>query len=353
MTVSRRSLFFLAILLLASFILFRWRTTIRNLVLRPEAKGQIPPKFPNPFLEGNKTLVGLVHGEQVELMVREAIQLIGGIEKLQVRGKTVLVKPNVVAGRPSPTTTNPEVIRAIIRILKEAGAKKVYVGDMSAILTLPTKRNMEKTGILKVVEDEGAEALFFEDGRWVKVDLSESEYIKEAYVSEWIYNVDRVINLPVIKTHRSATYSIALKNFIGATHGRQRPYLVDSSHWEEIVSEFNLAYQPHLNLVDGTKVMLSGGPWSGSEAESGIVLASGDRVATDIIGLSLIKHYGKDKDVARKGVWEQKQIQTAVRLGLGVKDSSSLLLKEKSLKGPDSNFTRLVSSIRKHAFGNP
>jgi len=63
------------------------------------------------------------------------------------------------------------VIRSLIRILKEAGAKTVYVGDMSALLTLPTNKNMQKTGILRVVEEEGAVALFFEDHRWVKVDL--------------------------------------------------------------------------------------------------------------------------------------------------------------------------------------
>lgn len=351
MILSRRSLFYLASLLVASFFLFRWRTTLKTLILRSEVEGQIPPKFPNPFLEGNKALVGLVHGDDVELMVREAIHLIGGLEKLQLSGKTVLVKPNVVANQPPPTTTNPEVIRAIIRILKEAGAKKVYVGDMSALLTLPTKKNMEKTGILKVVEEAGAEALFFEDDGWIKVDLPQGKHIKEAYVSEWIYRVDRIVNLPVIKTHRSATYSITLKNFIGATHGRQRPYLVDSTHWEEIVTEFNLAYQPHLNLVDGTKVMFSGGPWSGEEKKTGIILASGDRIAADIIGLSLIKHYGKWRRVVEKGVWEQRQLKRAVELGLGIKDSGAVLLKEKSLKGTDANFTQLISAIRRHAFG--
>lgn len=351
MTLTRRSLFYIASLLVSSFFLFRWRSTVKNLFLRPEVKGQIPPKFPNPFLEGNKALVGLVHGDDVELMVREAIRLIGGLEKLQVTGKTVLVKPNVVSSRPPPTTTSPEVIRSLIRILKEAGAKTVYVGDMSALLTLPTNKNMQKTGILRVVEEEGAVALFFEDYRWVKVDLPQGEHIKEAYVSEWIYKVDRIINLPIIKTHRSATYSITLKNFIGATHGRQRPYLIDSSHWEEIVSELNLAYQPHLNLVDGTMVMSSGGPWSGEQEKAGIVLASGDRVAADIIGLSLIKHYARWKRVFEKGVWEQRQIKRAVKLGLGVKDSRSVHLKEKSLKGSDPNYARLISAIRKHAFG--
>jgi len=351
MTLSRRSLFYLASLLVASFFLFRWRTTLRNLIFRPEAEAPFRAGFSNAFVEGNKTLVGLVHGNDVELMVREAIGMIGGLEKLGVRDKTVLVKPNVVSGEPSPATTNPEVVRAVVKLLKHAGAKKVYVGDMSALLTLPTKKNMERTGILKVLQDEGAEPLYFEDHAWVKVDLPQGKYVREAYVSEWIYRVDRIINLPVIKTHRNAIYTIALKNFIGATHGRQRPYLIDPTHWEEIVTEFNLAYQPHLNLVDGTKMMVSGGPWSGEEVNAGLILASGDRVATDIIGLSLIKYYGKWKEVSGKGVWEQRQIQRAVELGLGVKNGGAILLRTESLTGPDANFTRLISAIQSYAFG--
>ena len=295
--------------------------------------------------------MSLVHGDDVELMVREAIGMIGGIEKLGVKDQTVLIKPNVVSGEPFPATTNPEVVSAIVKLLKEAGAKKIYVGDMSALLALPTKKNMERTGMLRAAEEAGAEPLFFEHHGWVRIDLPQGKYIREAYVSEWIYKVDCVINLPVIKTHRSATYTITMKNFIGATHGRQRPYLVDPTHWEEIIAELNLAYQPHLNLVDGTKVMVSGGPWSGEEERAGLILASGDRIAADITGLSLIKHYGKAKDVVSKGVWDQRQIKRAVELGLGAKDGASILLKTKSLKAPDAKFNQLISAIQKHAFG--
>ena len=92
-------------------------------------------------------------------MVREAIGMIGGLEKMGVKGSTVLVKPNVVSGEPSPATTSPEVVKAIVKLLRDAGAKKVYVGDMSALLTLPTRRNMEKTGILRATQEAGAEAL--------------------------------------------------------------------------------------------------------------------------------------------------------------------------------------------------
>lgn len=349
MTFSRRSLLYLASLLVVSFVLFRWRTTIRNLFFRPESKAKPRPNFSNPFTEGEQALVSLVRGDDIDRMVREAVDLIGGIERLAIRGKTVLLKPNVVSGEPPPATTNPEVVRAVIKLLREAGAKKIYMGDMSALLTLPTEKNMKRTGLLKAAKEAGAEPLFFEDHEWVKVDLPQAQYVKEAYVSEWIYRADRVINLPVVKTHRNATYTICLKNFIGATHGRQRPYLVDPTHWEEIVAELNLAYQPHLNIVDGTKVMVSGGPWSGDEEIPGLIIASGDRIAADIIGLSLLKHYGRAKHVAEKGVWEQRQIKRAVELGIGAKDATSILLKTKALKDPNPKFATLVKAIQRYA----
>jgi len=347
--LSRRSFFLLLSLLVASFLLFRFRSTFKNIVRRRTTEVRIPPSFPNPFVQEGKALVGIVQGNRVREMVRESVDLIGGIDKLDLRGRTVLVKPNVVSGNAFPATTNPEVLRAVIGMIKDAGAKKVYVGDMSAILTLPTRENMEKTGLLRVSEEEGAEPLSFEDGRWVKVSLPLGNHIREAYVSEWIYRVDRIINLPVIKTHRNATYSIALKNFIGATHGRQRPYLVNPAYWEEIIAELNLAYQPHLNIADGTRVMVSGGPWSGPEEKAGVVIASGDRVAMDVVGVSLLKHYGSDRKVSDMGVWEQKQIKTAARLGIGIRNGSSLLLRDKALHGAGEDFSRMLASIRRYA----
>ena len=110
----------------------------------------------NLFKEGGKTLVG-VSGDKSPLeMVREAVSLIGGFERLNVRGKRVLVKPNVVSGERHPATTNPEVVGAVVRLLYKEGAKKVFVGDMSALLTLSTKRNLGKSGIKKAAEDAGA-----------------------------------------------------------------------------------------------------------------------------------------------------------------------------------------------------
>lgn len=313
-----------------------------GLFFRPKRKSE-PRRAPDLFITGEgKALVGVAGKGGIKEKIREAVSLIGGFDKLKLAGKRVLVKPNVVSGEKNPATTSPEVVKATVEILYEEGAKKVFAGDMSAFRTLSTLRNMAKNGIEKAARDARAEVVIFEDSGWVEVALPDNLYVKKAYVTEWIFDVDVIINLPVIKTHRSASYSITLKNFIGCTHLSQRPYLIDTAHWEEIVAEFNAAYSPDLNIVDGTVAMIEGGPWSGTPAETNLIIASGDRVASDAVGLGVIRSFGKWEMVASKDVWAQKQIATAVARGIG-KGKADIILKDSE---GDERFSSLMKSVR-------
>lgn len=312
------------------------------LFVRPIRKER--PRVPiDPFTGEGKALVGVAGSGSVEDRVQEAVNLIGGFRRLNIKGKTVLVKPNVVSGSPSPTTTNPEVVAAVVRLLYREGAREVVVGDMSALFSRSTLKNMRMNGIRQAAEGAGARVVAFEDFGWIEVPLPGARYLKKAYVSEWLYRADLIVNLPVVKTHRSASYSICLKNFIGCTHLRQRPYLVDSSHWEELVAEFNLACRPDLNIVDATVAMIGGGPWEGTPAPTGIIIASGDRVAADVVGLGLIRSFGRWNPVTGKGVWEQRQIRHALLLGLG-KGKGEILLRAGE---GDGRFMELIRSLRR------
>jgi uncharacterized protein (DUF362 family) len=315
-----------------------------KVLLKTTREERMPRHADNSFRLDGKSLVSLIGGKDIRAIVREAISAIGGFDRLGIHGKTVLVKPNVVAGRRNPTTTNPDVVRATVTLLYQHGASKVFVGDMSALLRLPTNENMEKTGIAKAARDAGAEVLFFEDHEWIKVNIKQGKYIKGVDVSEWIFRADKVINLPVVKTHRSAQYSICLKNFVGVTNFRQRPYFVDRRHWEEVVSEINLAYTPDLNIVDGTTIMVEGGPWKGTEKRTDLIIASGDRVAADIVGLALIKSFGLWKDVPNN-IWETRQIKRAVELGLGVSKKEEIKLVTSSIDDYP-HFDELVGKIQ-------
>jgi uncharacterized protein (DUF362 family) len=348
--MPRRSfLYALGIALLILFT-FRWRSFWWHFIIRPKKGTPLPTKL-NPFKEGEKTLVSIVHGRDVEKMVRTAIDLIGGIEKLDVLGKSILLKPNILSGSPPPTTTNPKVIRAVAKILYESGARRVLVGDMSALMKLPTRKNMDITFIKLMAEEVEAELVPFEERGWVSLDLPQGKFLKKVYVSEVLFQVDRIINLPVIKTHRSATYSIALKNFVGATHFRQRPYFVDRAHWEEVIAELNLACTPDLHIVDGTKLMVEGGPWKGMARDANLVIATGDRIAADVVGLGVLKHYSELPQIKEVDVWEQRQVKRALELGLGITKESEIGLEEMDLDPEIPGFKSVMKTVRNAVLG--
>jgi uncharacterized protein (DUF362 family) len=301
----------------------------------------------NPFVRDGRTLVAIVYGTDVPRMVAEAIALIGGVDRLAVRGKTVLVKPNVVSSDPPPTTTNPAVVAAVVRLLIDAGARRVIVGEMSGLARLPTSRNLEETGVAKAARDAGADVITFDDGEWIEIEPPEGRLVKRIHVAKPVYDADIFVNVPVVKTHAYAGYSICLKNLVGITHPRYRPYRINASKWEELVAEMNLAAHPVVNVVDATTCMIAGGPVGGTAATTNVIMASGDRVAADVVGLALISHFGQWEKVASQGVWEQRQIRHAQALGVGLADPSRLALITRSLPGDSADFNRLLDTVHR------
>ncbi|MCG3115067.1 MAG: DUF362 domain-containing protein [Candidatus Manganitrophus sp. SA1] len=341
---SRRSFIQMAGALLPIFIanpfnLFRSFTSPDG-ELRP-----VPHPKPNRFVQDGKALVSVVGGENIDRMVREAVDLIGGIDRLDLKGKTVLVKPNVVSHNPPPATTSPDVVRSVVKLLYEGGAGKVIVGDMSGVIRLPTRKNLKETGIEAAAREAGAEVIDFDDAEWIEVKPPQAQLSGKIYVARPVYEADLLVNVPVVKTHQSATYSICLKNLVGVTHPRNRPYRVNPARWEEVVAEMNLAAHPDLNIVDATTIMVAGGPQEGPAEKTNMIFASGDRIAADVVGLGLIKHFNRWKGVGEISVWAQRQIRYAQAIGLGIKDAASMKMITKRLEGDEAVFSALIAKI--------
>ena len=161
------------------------------------------------------------------------------------------------------------------------------------------------------------------------------------------YEAERLISVPVIKTHRSASFSCALKNTVGCVHGKNKPWAYGRDGWEPAVAELNMAVRPHLFVVDGLQSMIHGGPWSGEAVPTRVILASGDPIATDVVALGIIRAFGRWEMVTSKGVWDQVQIRRAIALGLGATGPDEIELVAEDLTGRDPDFARLVADIRR------
>jgi uncharacterized protein (DUF362 family) len=329
------------------FLKLRWRDLFKLLLAKPKTKKINHNHSQNVYKEADKTLVSIVQGDYIYAMLKEGINLIGGLEKLGIKGKSVLIKPNIVNRYPSPANTNPLVIKNLIKILHEYGVSKIFVGDMSAIFALPTKKNAIKSGIWEAINEEDMTFVSFEEHGWMEVDIPHGRHVKKAIVSEFIYTVDKVINVPVIKTHSYAHYTISLKNFIGAIHPQQRPYFIAPDSWDEIIAELNAAYTPHLNILDGTKIIIKGGPTKGTVATPNLIVVTGDRIAADAVGLSIIRSLGGWKKLKTVDVWQQRQIKRAIELHLGVSSPSELKIVSKCLGADKSGFDELMEKINR------
>jgi uncharacterized protein (DUF362 family) len=331
--------------------------------------------------------VGIARGSNMEEAVRRAVRLAGGMEFIK-EGQTVLIKPNVTGALKNPTTTNPEVLYATIKLVAERGPKRILVSDrcFSAqfIETAPkTIDVMKSVGHLDAVNQAISDvkapvvAVGLEDaaeelerlGRprgtphWRTVKPEKATHWPNGFeLAELLFAVDHVINVPVIKTHFQAWFTMSMKAFVGMSHhrsrrefhssfkgsndlfdqkrlrSRRRGIKVDPKAEEEEASplvnriaELNLGLTPALNILDGSKSFVFGGPSHGDTAEPKLVVASRDRIAADATGVAVLKSLGTEERLQSRSVWETPFIRHAVKIGLGVDSAAKLNLKAEGL----------------------
>jgi len=269
----------------------------------------------NPFQRDGKVLLSKVDStSNLKDNILDAVNLIGGFEKVVERGDEVLLKPNYNSADAPPASSDPEFLRLLVELLFGHGAGKVVVGESSWQMA-STRRVMEKTGTLAKLKDSGAEIVFFDEGRWVKVNVG-GKYLKTVSLSERALKVDKVVYSCCMKTHFRAEFSLSLKLAFGFTKPRERMGF-HLGHLKEKLVDLNMVVHPSLIIMDGRTCFIKGGPFSGEVREPNVILASGDRVAMDVEAMKIIESF--EGSSLRMDPWSYTQIRHAVELGLGAK----------------------------------
>jgi uncharacterized protein (DUF362 family) len=251
--------------------------------------------------------------ERVLGLVREAVDLLGGMSGFVKPGQTVLIKPNqtVFYSAEEGCTTDPLVVGALIRLAKESGAGRVQVAESSGGF-FDSLECMEITGMAAVAEKEGAELIDLgsDDVPNRPVAVPQGEVIKEVPLPTPLLDADVVINVPKAKTHHYEPISGALKNWMGVVNQnwRQEHHGDDDAipRFMDIMS----ITRPDLCVVDALVAGEGDGPIANLPRWCGCVLASTDPVATDV---SIARLLGQD--------WRKlKFAEEAERRGLGVRE---------------------------------
>jgi uncharacterized protein (DUF362 family) len=160
----------------------------------------------------------------------------------------------------------------------------------------------------------GVEIVNFDQGEFIKKEIN-GKYLKAVRLPKILTEVDKLILLPCLKTHRFARFTISLKIGVGIMKKIERTRL-HVGHLEEKIAELNLAYKPDLIILDGRKAFVTNGPEKGDLVEPNILMAGTDRVAIDVEGLKILKSY-KAENKLKADIWQLPQIKRAVELNLG------------------------------------
>lgn len=227
--------------------------------------------------------------------IRKSLDLIGGLEAIISPGNRVLLKPNVLSIRPpeDAVTTHPAVIAAMCELVKEAGGIPL-IGDGSGITkpgSTSTSQAFKVSGIEDVASSYGAELINFETSGYIEVDVPDARQFSRLHISKAVLDADVIISLPKLKTHELTLYTGAVKNFFGIIPQKTRKQahaLEDRGRFGNAIVDIYSIARPHLAVMDGIVGMEGNGPSSGTPVSSGVIMASYDCVALDIVASELI-----------------------------------------------------------------
>jgi len=228
--------------------------------------------------------------------IKRSIDLIGGLNIPE--GSKVLIKPNLLRPKHPKygVTTNPEVVRAIIKILKENKCK-IYVGDSPGFHDALATAKV--CGILDLCKDECVEYVEFKSKKIYSYE--DAILMKKLELCDVLDKFDFIINVPKLKTHVMMGATLAVKNtfgfMVGLNKSQMHLKLSEKDKFASMIVDINNFVKPCLNIMDGVIGMEGNGPGNGDLVDSGIISASYDSLAMDVI---LCKVIGIDPILTNK-----------------------------------------------------
>lgn len=270
--------------------------------------------------------IGVGVGENFGEAAVRAVALAGGIKRFVRNGARVALLPNVQSRHPG-AFTKPEIVRAVVRLCRKAGASEVNC------LSWQTIKQWEDAGLKAVLDAEGAGLLLFDkdEALFKPLPVPNGVVLKEARVLAALGEHDVLINMPITKDHAGNKFTGTMKNLMGLNSpGSNRTFHKtnwktdpdDIAHLDQSIVDLNKAVRPALNVVDATEFIVSNGPFGpGQLIRPHKVVAGVDRVAIDSYCASL---WGlKPEDVV--------QIKRGAEQGLGMIDLTRIDLREEDI----------------------
>jgi uncharacterized protein (DUF362 family) len=204
--------------------------------------------------------------------------------KLNVRGKRVVLKPNLVEFDPvTAINTNPVVVHAAFEAFRKLGAEVQIAegpGHRRATLDLADAAGYFHT--VPRFEDAFTDLnLDNVSRRTIPKPVSQ---LKSLYLPHTVLDCDLLVSLPKMKTHHWAGATLAMKNLFGLVPGGVYGWPKNVLHWAgipESIVDLHHLFPRQFAIVDGIVGMEGNGPIQGTPKQAGVLVAGSDVAAVD------------------------------------------------------------------------
>jgi uncharacterized protein (DUF362 family) len=229
--------------------------------------------------------VTIVRAPAYDQTIYDTVRRMLADHRLDVRGKNVALKPNLVEFEPgSSINTHPMVVHASYEAFRAMGAASVRIAEGPG-----HRRNTldlaDAAGYFRTIPN-------FED---VFTDLNVDDVSRvhlskqvstlgKLYLPNTVLGADLLVSMPKLKTHHWVGATLSMKNLFGVVPGGLYGWPKNVLHWagiNETIVDLHYAVPRHFALVDGIVGMEGNGPIQGTPKAAGVLVAGSDPAAVD------------------------------------------------------------------------
>lgn len=208
-----------------------------------------------------------------------------GITGQEIKGKRILLKPNIV--EPSKgnvhVTTHPLVVRGAIEAFLGLGAAEVMVAEGPGFCR-DTHLVLEETGLGDILREDRISFIDLNyDTVYAVKNSGRLTRFSTLVFPATLRRADWIVSMPKLKTHWVGA-SLSLKNMFGVMPGCYYGWPKNLLHQdgpEKMILDINETIRPHFAIVDGIIGMEGDGPLSGNPRHAGVIVMGRNLLAVD------------------------------------------------------------------------
>lgn len=242
--------------------------------------------------------VGIGHHHDPYTATMRALDASGELTSDAVGGRTVVIKPNLVGGKTAETgsTTDPQVVRALVDRVLAAGAAEVKIVEGFALVD-----QFDACGyrFFDTYDPQGRVSLVDLRGQPQRlVDVPEGTAYRKLFLPELILDPNTyLISAAKLKCHAESVATLSLKNSFGLPPENRYRLPQPGAVWRfamhergmhQTVLDINMARPIDFAVVDGIWAMEGRGPVNGNPVKMDTVIAGRNALAVDRVSLALM-----------------------------------------------------------------